>query len=178
MSNVTLQNIQLAKESELFRGTYILLLHANKIPPHIGLVVDGKYYSLTANETQSGVDVKVVWRTIQLKKIGSLFIMVDSIGSSSLLNEVFDQYDRAIAGKVSCLQPIKQYFHQQHQIKIDDVSFIFDLVERLEEYDLLTDTFHANLEKELTSNSFTLIKYTLDEIYSRIQQLQKETVDA
>ena len=33
----------------LNKGIYLSVVHANKIPPHIGIVVDGKYFSLKAN---------------------------------------------------------------------------------------------------------------------------------
>ena len=177
MSKVILQNIQPVEELHLDEGTYILLLHANKVPPHLGLIVDAKYYSLTANEAQVELSVKPIWRMIQSKGIGTLFIQVNSVGSLDLLNEVFAQYSQAIAGKVSCLQPLKTYFEKHHQLKVDDVNFVFDLVNRLDQYDMLGATYHMNLEEELSKNSFELKEYTMDDIYARIQEIQKETIN-
>ena len=36
----------LNNESALNTGCYLCIWHANKIPPHIGILIDGSYFSL------------------------------------------------------------------------------------------------------------------------------------
>jgi len=46
MKTYTIHNISNATESDLKRGVFIALLHASRIPPHIGLLADAQYHSL------------------------------------------------------------------------------------------------------------------------------------
>jgi hypothetical protein len=178
MSKVVLDQVQEMDQQRLKKGTYILLLNANKVPPHLGLISEGKYYSLTANESQIAVDGSSIWRMVQTKQIPALFIEVNSFGSEEILADVFGQFERAIPGKVSCLQPLKSYFSSVHQISMNSVNYVFDLVEQLEAHDLLLGSYHQYLENDLINGSFTMITYSMEEIYDRITKLQKQITNA
>jgi len=178
MSKVVLDQVQEMSAERLKQGTYILLLHANKIPPHLGLIANGKYFSLTANESQVALEGESIWRMIQSKNIPSLFIEVDSESSEEILTDVFSQFEKAVPGKISCLQPLKTYFSSLHQINVDEVNYVFDLVEQLESYDLILGSYYQNLSEELKDGSFTMITYTMEEIYNRIAILQQQTTNA
>ena len=178
MSKVKLENIQPISRGFLKHGTFIVLLHTDKIPPHLALICNGRYYSLTSDENQVGISLNGIWRAAVSKAIQTLFIEVDSECSETLLDELFSKYDHAIPGKLTCLQPLKEYFNEHHLLPIHDVDFVFHLINRLEEYNMLGRTFQLNMEEALSNDSFTLLEYTLDDIYSRIASLQKEPANA
>ena len=55
-------------------GMYLVILHANDIPPHIGIIYNEKYFSLTVSGQTLGDDSKVLKKLIHRKQIKTLFI--------------------------------------------------------------------------------------------------------
>ena len=58
---------------ELSKNTWIVILHASRIPPHIGILVDGNYNSLTIKGHELNINIAVLLKTIQQKKNRSSF---------------------------------------------------------------------------------------------------------
>ncbi len=177
MADTILHNVEPVKREELQTGTWLMLLYADKIPPHLALLADGKYYSLTANEVQIGLDIEPFWRTIQSKSIPSIFVQIESVPNAELLAAEFSAYQTAVPGSITCLNPIRNYLNRLHQLPVYDVEFVFHLVDRLEEYDMLLASRHVHLRDKLSGGSYQLMKYTVEEIFERIAQLQKTSAD-
>lgn len=178
MSDVVLTDIEQFSPSLLNNGTYLTLLYADQIPPHLGVISQGKYYSLTSHESQVALDVQPIWRTIQAKTIGTLFIGLKGAGSTELLDEIFGQYEKVIPGKLTCLAPLKDYFRLHHKLTVDDINFVFHLVKQLKIHNLIQTVYQLNLEEQMDGRSFTLLEYTIEDIYQRIEALQNGPVNA
>ena len=58
----------------LLKDTWLVILHASRTPPHVGILIDGNYNSLTIKGHELNIDIKVLLKTIQQKKIETLFI--------------------------------------------------------------------------------------------------------
>ena len=52
----------------LLKDTWLVILHASRTPPHVGILIDGNYNSLTIKGHELNIDIKVLLKTIQQKK--------------------------------------------------------------------------------------------------------------
>jgi hypothetical protein len=59
--------------SVLTKGTWLVILHASRIPPHVGLMIDGNYNSLTIKERELNVSSEVLLKTISQKRLKLYF---------------------------------------------------------------------------------------------------------
>ena len=59
--------------NELSKNSWLVILHASRTPPHIGLMIDGNYNSLTIKGHELNVNLTVLLKTIQQKKL-NLFL--------------------------------------------------------------------------------------------------------
>jgi hypothetical protein len=62
--------------SVVTKGTWLVILHASRIPPHVGLMINGNYNSLTIKERELNVSSEVLLKTISQKKIEALFLKI------------------------------------------------------------------------------------------------------
>jgi hypothetical protein len=54
--------------TDLSKGIYLVITEAKRIPPHIGLMVNGKYSSLTVKGNEVEVQAGVLLKNIMLRK--------------------------------------------------------------------------------------------------------------
>lgn len=77
--------VQIEVETSTFRAaalnkdSLLVILHANRIPPHIGLLINGNYNSLTIKGHELNVNIEALLKTISQKKIESVFIELKNI---------------------------------------------------------------------------------------------------
>jgi len=149
-------------ESILNKGIYLSVVHANKIPPHIGIVVNGKYFSLKAKGKDVAVPIKDLIKIINRKQIVSLFIQLPSIVSVGQVSTIYQTYTKAIAYESSCLTPIKQLFGLG-----EEIQKLGDLLEILDESQLMTSVFGFNIPDEYKG----IPAYGKDAIHQRLEIL-------
>lgn len=176
MSKVVLKDIVHCRKADLMTGFHLILFHVNRVPPHLGIVYKQKYYSLTASECQIGIDFDPIWRLIRSKKIETIVIKIDSASSQEFISAAYQSYEVAKPNQYTCLSPIKDYFNEYHHISPEGIQFVFDLIPKLYESNLIDEVRQINLTSESNQFSFELLTYTMSEIYSRIQELQHETL--
>ena len=176
MSKVVLKDIVPCRKADLMSGFHLILFHVNRVPPHLGIVYRQKYYSLTASECQIGIDFDPIWRLIRSKKIETIVIKIDSAPSQEFISAAYQSYEVAKPNQYTCLSPIKDYFNEYHHISPEGIQFVFDLIPKLYESNLIDEVRQINLTSESNQFSFELLTYTMSEIYSRIQELQHETL--
>ncbi|TNE75223.1 MAG: hypothetical protein EP333_04750 [Bacteroidetes bacterium] len=137
------------------------VLHADKIPPHIGISDHTGFYSLKVKGKDEGLNLEKVLELVYKKSIPTLLYTLSAPGYKSL-EEVFDRYDRASANGDTCLSPISDI------LEISNSNTIHELLSVLETRGLITATFQLN-----TGVSFDGIKhYTKDAIVSRLKLLE------
>ena len=54
--------------ASLNKDSWLVILHANRIPPHIGLLINGNYNSLTIKGHELNVSIEALLKTISQKK--------------------------------------------------------------------------------------------------------------
>lgn len=96
-------------ELNLLSGVYIWILHANKIPPHIGISVDGNYYSLKANGKDMHVAHTSLLEIINRREIPTLLVKLKGVDLKIKdVEKAFLKYERAEAGQATCLFPLTE----------------------------------------------------------------------
>src|SRR4051812_47155098 len=148
---------------QLQKGTWLTILHARRVPPHIGLMFSGNYNSLTIKEHEININSGVLLKTISQKKIQSIFVKIIPHPVFSMDHQIsmFQEYLKTFAYvkqyESTCLSPIKLFFKEFYGIGINEKELLFDFIQRLNENDFIESASAINLELE---KGITLPAYT------------------
>lgn len=163
---------------KLQQGIFLFLYRATRIPPHIGLIFNGKIYDITLIGPTLGIDASDFINTIVKKYTKTLFIELKT--PNILENEIIDVLENEVKRfyKVTenntCLSPIKTAFEKFYSLPTTEVQYIFDLIPLLEMKHLISNVFHLNMERNLTSNYAVLQRYNQDVINQSITALNRK----
>lgn len=127
MPEYSFQHIEPLRQDTLQSGAYIWIWHANKIPPHLGISVDGRYFSLKYNGKDVDLDVRKTLNILCKKQIPSLFVRLEKTILPEKLNAVFQQFDKATSEGETCLRPILEV------LDMEGKETIFELLNLLRE---------------------------------------------
>lgn len=154
---------------------FIFMFRTTKIPPHLGVVVEGKVYDITVNGPTVGLEVSQFLRLIHQKSIETLFIQLDlhhtNFNKKDLIEEKIVKY-KQVTELVTCLTPIKEIVSEFYQINVSKVNFIFELLPLLSKKKLITNVYHLNMGKQIENSVFRLKKYTMEDIQESIRCLK------
>ena len=179
-STYQIKNIIEGDEAQLLHGVYIMLVNAARIPPHLGIIIDGNLYSLNVKGPTVDGDLSTMLRTIKQRNIESIFIKLHV--PSSITNEQLSDaarkyvlaYPAVEAGRTTCLAPIRDLCSSMFGIPGHSANFIYELLPLLEEKELLASCYHLNLGNYLENGSFFLQRYTMEDIDNQIRMLKME----
>jgi len=166
MSNYTFSSIKpLDKVSFLSTGFFLCVLHADKIPPHIGVLKDGLYYSLKAKGKDVAIPYVELLKVVNRKLISTLFVEMNKNVSNEVIEKVYGNYEKAIAYEASCLSPLKEIFS------------LGDTVQKLD--DFLVGINHQGFIKNVYSlflpeDYCKIPLYEVNEIHSRLEKLNSK----
>lgn len=167
------------KPEDVKKGVYLVLLYANQIPPHIGLLIDNVYHSLTIKGQELNINGNVLLKNISLRKIPTVFIKLKKhpVFSSNHLNETFIEqvklFDKVNNNTNTCLSPIRLFFDEFYAIPKEDIKLVFDLLAALTTNDFIQITYGAHLGA-LKENIYYLQSYNQGELKRQIKkELQK-----
>ena len=141
-----IQISQTEHELPLPDGLYIVILHAGNKPPHLGMMIAGSYSSLSIKGKDLDVPASALLKNIMQRKICTLFvrIMPPPGLSPAELNELFKSrigiFPRVDIGVATCLSPILLFFKDTYAIQTDDLSYVYQLLPRLAEHQLILGT--------------------------------------
>jgi hypothetical protein len=180
MDTYILPTITAGKFTDLEKGVFLVVLHAGRIPPHIGLVADGLYHSLSIKGRDLNVPLEVLTKSVLQRKIPSLFIQIKT--GSELLPEVLgaafqtdvQRYHRVDIGVATCLSPLKHFFARTWKLDLTQVNYLYQLLPLLEKQELLGCSYGWNMEALLQEGSFRLPYYTMTEINKGITGVRTE----
>lgn len=165
-------------EGLLLKDTWLLILHASRTPPHIGILINGNYNSLTLKGHELDIDIAILMKTIQQKKIETLFIKLKKhpVFSSEFQKEIcqfyIKQFPQVKANETSCLNPIKLFLQEFYAIKENKQELLFELIERLKQNQYILFTLGLNIEDKLKDKIFSLPIYTNEELQLIIKSEQ------
>ncbi|MBL4624508.1 MAG: hypothetical protein JKY42_05150 [Flavobacteriales bacterium] len=156
-------------------GLYLVILHANDTPPHLGLIYNRQYFSLTV-KGQALDDIEVLNKLIQRKQIKTLFFRLsDRENELSTIMEAFVEKER-VKGNITCLLPIKTALSHLYSETIASAKFIFEVLPELYGTNDIEAVFHVNMENEVENGSFAFSKYSMRDILLRIRSYETEEV--
>lgn len=145
-------------------GLYLWVIHADKVPPHIGISTNGLFFSLKANGKDEQLDVLKILHILKRKKVATLFYAIEPASLKVNVSEVFRPFDCTVHGEITCLSPLKRIFDAS------DVKLLKDLLDVL---------FHRGMIKrtvgwQLPASFHGIPDYSVEDIHQRLQFLHHE----
>jgi hypothetical protein len=162
-----IENITPLLGKNLNRGTFLCLFGTDKTPPHLGLVVEGKYYSTSAKGSRVGENAELILRRVSQSTIPTLFIKLDIAEDIQKLATAFKNYPK-LKENQTCLLPIKDYINSIGE-DVTSANFVFELIPILHNRKLIADSFSLYMN----DSSFELKVYSKEDIVNRIVKLQE-----
>lgn len=166
------------QETEIEKGIYLCLLHAKRIPPHIGVIISGKYHSLTIKGAEPNVQLKALLKTIAQKKIETIFLKIapHPVYSLDHLNSVFLEilkpYTQIKNNELTCLSPIKEFFLEFYALRSNEKDIIFTFLNQLNNNSFILEANSLNLALE--NNQVKIPVYSQDELNEKIKSIRDE----
>ncbi len=160
--------------SGLLKGTWLVILHAGRIPPHVGLMINGNYNSLTIKERELNVKAEALLKTISQKKIETICfkLVKQPVFSEDYQLEVYQeqlqQFTSVKQNEATCLSPIKLFFEEFYAIRNNSSTLLFDFVESLFENEYVTDCVGLNMNA--SDSVYRFNTYTSDQLQNRITE--------
>lgn len=156
---------------------FLFLFRATRIPPHIGLIFNGKVYDITLVGPNLGTDAAEFITTVKKKYTKTLFLELNKPNFSATkvettLLEAMKKFN-TVSQENSCLSPVKTAFNQLFDIQMESVNYIFDLIPLLHQKNIIQHVFHLNLERNLQENTFYLQIYNQNDIQQSIKALNR-----
>jgi hypothetical protein len=167
MIDFEIKNSLVLPENQLKIGLYIWVLHANKIPPHIGLSINGNFFSLKVSSKDVAVSYEKVFDLISKKNIQTIFIEIKDFNPEmeDKIVQIFNEFDCINSYYTSCLIPIVKALIIEKNPQIERLS---QLLENLKEKNQIKSFFQLNLETDFEG----IPKYTKQDIQKRIEELK------
>lgn len=163
-------------EEELVKGLYIVVIHATRTPPHIGIIADKKYHSLTIKGHELNIPVEALIRNTNQRKIPSLFIKIKKhpIFSTGFLSEHFisdvKQFPIVDIAVATCLSPLKLFFDAVFNVPMNNVNYLYELLPLLESEGLIESASSLFIDEK----SYQLPIYSYAEINEGIENAKTD----
>ena len=164
-------------DTTLTKGLFICLLHAKRVPPHIGIIVDGNYHSLTIKGIEPNVSIAALLRTIQQQTIESTFLKVtphpifSNDHMNSMFLEILKKYPQIRSNEVTCLSPLKDFFNEFYAINTSANDMIYDFLKRMEANNFILRAYSLNLSLE--NGQLSIPVYSQEELSQKINDIRK-----
>ena len=153
----------------LSESSGIMIINADKTPPHLGVFSKSKYFSISVNDIYVGTSIEVMIQYIHRKRIPTVFIRLKNEIEEKELYEIFNSFEK-LEGQCTCIEPIKKIFSNKIS-EADTASFIFELIPMLKANGWLRSFHHLYSEHLIADKTFTLSTYTMDDVMNRINLL-------
>jgi hypothetical protein len=143
---------------------YLVVLHADKIPPHIGFLMEGSFFSQKARGKDVGLDISRLLTVINNKKIPTLFYAIES-PIYKHPKTIFDNLPNKIEVGKTCLDPVCQVLTDEKRFAI-----VAELLTYLEENEAIGTCFGLHIPRDFE----TLPTYSRDDVERRIAKLTND----
>jgi hypothetical protein len=163
-------------EKLLLRNSWLMILHASRIPPHVGMMINGSYSSLTIKGHELDIKAEVLVKTIAQKKIETLAVKLlkQPVFSLDFQKEALEQYirqfDKVEAHKASCLSPVKLFLQEFYALAYDPNELLFEITERLKQNAYIDNILGFNVNNKLTECELSLPLYSHQKLQEVIEQ--------
>lgn len=146
------------KPDFLLTGTFIWVFNWHEIP-HLGLSVEGNYFSISVQKTQRQEHVQKIWRLTEIKSIPLFLVEIKNV---CLTNDAVDRaFSQPIQAGETCLVPLRSLFGKND----DNIQTLSNLLSHLEKSNQIAG-FQSN--DVLSSNKLTLYNYNKSDVLDMI----------
>jgi hypothetical protein len=162
-------------ELPLNDSAYLLILHADKQPVHLTLVVEKLFYSLTYKNCDTDLPIEKILKMIHIKKIPCLWIKLKQPTiplKAEGVSEMFKQFPPLQANQ-TCLNPIWELLKLHYKIP-QGKPLVFGLLDSLKKHQLIEQISSSYLPNSESGN-FSMKRYDIDVVEDRILKLQKQS---
>ncbi|MFN3341513.1 MAG: hypothetical protein ACK40M_02380 [Flavobacteriales bacterium] len=179
MAEYRISNVQNPEPDDLLKGIWLMLYRPEQIPPHLILVIEGEYFSLSVNGLKSREHISSLIRNALAKQHSILAIKVKFTGIPVHLqreaDELFKKYSCPEEGITTCLYPIRDFFANHVKQDLKQAEFVFELYEKLNASGKTGKAIHYNLNQLLDREQcFHLRTYTRSDIDQCIRELKNK----
>lgn len=181
MNNYKLHITKQFQEEDLQNGLFIFIFRATRIPPHLGIITNGKLYDISTIGPNLGLSVQDFYKTIVKRKTETIFIELNKKEVNNievLIAENVKKYWK-VTKEVSCLSPIRDFIEEVYNLKeAQAANFIFELLPILQKNNLVKEIGELNLSNKLINNILEFNKYTEKDIENCINALTRKEQQA
>lgn len=170
--NIKVDTLEL-REASLAKDIWLVVLYANRIPPHIGLMINGNYNSLTIKGHELNVSSEALFKTVSQKKIESLFIKLKKNPVFSydhqleMLQEMISKFGPVRQYEATCLSPVKLFFEQFYAVNNIDEELYYEIMKRMNENEYFE--FAGSFNFTLHNGFVELPFYTIEQLNETIK---------
>lgn len=136
------------------KGIWLAVLHVDRIPPHIGIIFSGKYFSLTIKGKEIGVELIALVKTILQKKIPTVFLKIKDhpVFSTEHIQDIFieqlHEFDQVKQFQSTCLSPIKKCFNEFYALSSNEKELFYEFIQKLHDNGFLLTSMPLNYENK------------------------------
>lgn len=169
----------------LHTGLWIALLGIDETPPHIALIYDNGYYSLSVKKTDVGTPVENILKAIAKNSKPCLFVKINTtnlltgkentetpIFANEVAANIFQSYPPLSTSEkgndnapLTCFNPVRDFFCRLFSTNYGKATFVFDLLALAYKDGIIDGVKSVNFPKQ---KEITLPKYTHREIREKI----------
>ena len=154
-------------------GLWMVLAGINEIPPHIALISEGKYYSISARKVEIGEPIEKFLKAISRRTLPTVFVQLRSPlqgrFSGVELRDAFSHYPTLGNGEHSCLWPVRDFFVKAFSPEYANCSLVFELLAIAQQQGLLMDCKALFVEGSI--QQLALPKYSVAQIREKINSI-------
>jgi len=165
----------LISHAELNKGLWLVLAGLKDVPPHIALISDAKYYSVSVRNVKAGEPVDKFLKAISRHSLPTLFVAIKAPlhteFKSGGLQEIFESYTTLGNGEHTCHWPIRDFFVKAFSHEFANVDLVFELLALAQHNNMLNDCKSIYVNK--TNSVVALPKYTAKHIRTKINSILK-----
>ncbi|MFL5752058.1 MAG: hypothetical protein ACJ76F_01520 [Bacteroidia bacterium] len=164
---------------KLQKGLWIVLVNASRIPPHVGMIFNGKYNSLNVTGQETDINVLALVKRLELQKIKSVFIKLKQhpVFSLDYLHEHFkiqvEKYEKVESGIATCFTPVRTFFTENYALHEQELEYLYHLFPALYEQEVISEAFTLNMEKTWGGH-FHIKAYSMQDIDDKLNGINRK----
>jgi hypothetical protein len=131
--------------------TGLFIIAIDQVPPHIGLIVNNKYYSFSARGTIIGLPLENQIKKINRLKLASAIVEVDLSLNEEQVISSFQNLSMIEPGQ-SCFLPILDIFDSQLSMAVDG-KYLFNFIPYIYSIEKVKNVYQLNADHLLDANN-------------------------
>ncbi len=165
------------KPEALNKGCWIGVINAERIPPHIGMIFNGKYCSLNIKGKETDVDIAIPLRRTEILRIPTLFIKLipHPVFSVDFLHEHFKlelEKHEKVTLETTCFAPVRSFMQENYLLKQEELGFLFELFPILYREQMIEKVFGLHVSNN-NSETFSFVPYTQKSIEDKLNDIEQ-----